>query len=217
MSNLPTLKTLQSDQYYDVALKRWLSLGFNEATLAKEMTFAIRILSSSPALQQSDATTVLNCILNIASCGLTLNPEMKRAYLVPFNEKTGQKDTNNKDIWIKRCKVMPSYVGLHHLAVLGGMVQGIQTAIVYDGDEFDMWTEGMETKIFHKSHKVLGKDKGDIKLVYSQARINEYYAHYELMSYKEIIHIRDNFSEAWKNALKTNETNKTVWTLLRVL
>ena len=56
-------------------------------TWAEESQFALQAIQKNDKLAQCMAHTVQNAIINVASVGLTLNPAMGYAYLVPEGVK----------------------------------------------------------------------------------------------------------------------------------
>ena len=79
-------------------------------TWCKEKQFAIQALSSNDYLAkvaEGNRTSLQNAIINIASIGISLNPALKHAYLVP------RKGGVCLDI---------SYMGLLHLAQSSGVI-----------------------------------------------------------------------------------------------
>ena len=119
----------------------------------KESMYAIQILQKNEYLQKSITEapeTLQGSIINVATCGLTLNPALQYAYLVPRrNNSKGRVE----------CILDVSYRGLIHLLTLSGGVSNVYANIRYKGDDFDIEL-GTAPKIVHKpkfeSKEVLG-------------------------------------------------------------
>jgi len=67
----------------------------------REAGFAIQILMNNPYLMKADPLSVKDAVVNIALTGLTLNPALKYAYLVPRKVKSDLK-----------CILDISYIGM---------------------------------------------------------------------------------------------------------
>lgn len=91
---------------------------------AKECQFATQYLQANNYLNKiawSNQDSLKNAIINVASIGISLNPALKHAYLVPRDGGV------HLDV---------SYMGLMHLAVLSGAVEWGQAKIVYSSDSY---------------------------------------------------------------------------------
>ena len=119
----------------------------------KESMYAIQILQKNEYLQKSITEapeTLQGAIINVATCGISLNPALQYAYLVPRRNNTKGR---------VECILDVSYRGLIHLLTLSGGVSNVYANIRYKGDEFDMEL-GTAPKITHKpkfeSKEILG-------------------------------------------------------------
>ncbi|MCP5006447.1 MAG: DNA recombinase, partial [Planctomycetes bacterium] len=100
------------------------ALSTTEVTWEKESQFALQALQKNDYLRDvaSRATTTLqNSIINVAAIGISLNPALKHAYLVPRD---------------KQVVLDISYMGLLHLAVKTGSILFGQSKLVYVNDEY---------------------------------------------------------------------------------
>ena len=111
-------------------------LGLKEETVRKEAAYAIQIMEKSQQLQQVAGKSLYDAMINIASTGLTLNPALKLAYLVPRRERGN---------WIA-C-LQPSYMGMIKLCTDPGGVLSISSGIVYEGDEYEVEPASMQLTI----------------------------------------------------------------------
>jgi len=120
----------------------------------KESQFAIQALSGNEYLCNAafkNPASMQNAIINIAAIGISLNPALKHAYLVP--RKVGKVQSVCLDI---------SYQGLMHIAMKSGAIEWGQAKIVCQNDEYE--NTGIDSAPIHKQ-KTFG-DKGDIVGVY---------------------------------------------------
>jgi len=88
---------------------------------AEESQFAIQAIQKSDALAKCHAHTVQNSIINVAAIGLTLNPALGYAYLVP---EKGE------------CNLKVSFKGLLKIATDSGSIKWVKAEIVKAGDKF---------------------------------------------------------------------------------
>lgn len=123
----------------------------NKASI--EAGFASQIIEGSTMLQRIATTpegfvSIINCIINVARMGITLNPAMRLAYLIPRKGK---------------CVLDLSWMGLAKILTDGGDVKYIAASIVYGDEEFvfDMVNtvhvkKYAESEVENKQRKVVG-------------------------------------------------------------
>jgi recombination protein RecT len=93
-------------------------------TFKKEAQFACQLLEQSDYLSKAawaNQTSLIACVHNVASIGISLNPALKHAYLVP------RKKAVCLDV---------SYRGLMHLAQSLGSILWVKAELVYSNDSF---------------------------------------------------------------------------------
>ena len=100
----------------------------------REIGFAIQAVQANPYLSTLPQESILQSVYNVALTGLSLNPVLKEAYLVPFKGK---------------CTLMPGYQGLIKIITDGGAVTNVSADIVYDKDEFEI-IKGSEPQVIHR-------------------------------------------------------------------
>jgi recombination protein RecT len=105
------------------------NLDFN-----REAQFALQLLYNSEALQKCEPDSIANAVKNVALTGITLNPSLKLAYLVPRKGK---------------CTLDISYMGLIEIAINSGVVTGMTAEVVHENDFFDFQL-GTEKFIKHR-------------------------------------------------------------------
>lgn len=103
----------------------------DEKTWLKEVGFAMQIIRGNDVLQKCDRQSIKNAIVNISLTGLSLNPALALAYLVPRDNK---------------CVLDISYRGMIKVGTDSGSVKGVQANVVYTFDEFH-YEEGTNQRI----------------------------------------------------------------------
>lgn len=116
----------------------------DEQTWKRELSFALQILEGNKLLQSAAQTpagaqSIKNAIINVAMTGTTLNPVLKKAYLVP-------RSVNN----VMTCCLDFSYQGLTGIAIDSGSVKHISASLVYNFDHFEYEVVDGEVKFKHR-------------------------------------------------------------------
>lgn len=167
------------------AAERLKDLGLKETTVKKEISFALQIVNKSPQLMKCSPQSVASAVVNIANIGLSLNPVLSEAYLVPRWDK--------KSNGMIAC-LEPSYRGLQKLAMEAGAVSRMNTQVVYENDVFEIDLADDVKPVTHKPDR---KDRGDIIGAYCLSTLPDGTKQVEWMEYYEIQKVRD-ASESWK-------------------
>lgn len=142
-----------------------------EIKFSQESEFAIQALQKNDYLMNcatNNPQSLYNAIMNIASVGISLNPILSQAYLVP------RKGNVCLDI---------SYRGLMNLALQSSDIVGIEVNLVYEKDRYKR-SNGF-SKIDH-SFNDFDQNRGKLVGVYCSVKIpsGEYFN--EAMTMKEI-------------------------------
>ena len=174
-------------------IKGQFTRQIDEKAFRREINFAIQLLRKNSALQNCEAQSVLDAVLNISQTGLTLNPVYKYAYLIPRRGK---------------CTLEPGYQGLIKLACESGTIISISVNLVYEGDKAEVDLASDKKIISHKPYMTLGNEKGAIVWGYSIAHLSDGSNHIEVMSRADIESVRE-YSESWK-AFKSKGAH-TIW------
>lgn len=156
----------------------------NEKKFKSEINFAIQILKKNSYLQKCDASTILEAVMNISQTGLSLNPVLAYAYLVPMKGK---------------CVLMPGYQGLIKLVTDAGSVNSIEVQLIYEGDEIVLDLADDQKVKKHIPYLLTGKPKGIILGGYSVGNLEDGRKHIEIMARSDIEEIRG-CSESYKYA-----------------
>lgn len=104
-------------------------------TWVEESQFALQAIQNNEKLALCAPLTVQNAIINVASIGLTLQPALGYAYLVP--ESVKQKDASGGEVWINVCTLKVSFKGLLKIATDSGSIKWCKAEIVKEQDTFE--------------------------------------------------------------------------------
>lgn len=162
-------------------------------TFEKECSFAMQHFKKNNYLNGSTIESKLESVLNVAQVGLTLNPVLKLAYLVP-----------RRDGDVVKCFLEPSYQGLVKLVTDTGSAKSIYAHVVYEDDEFEV-VLGTSNEIIHKPTYKTTK----VTHVYAVAILNDGLKQVDVMTLENVDDIRKN-SEAYK-AFKNGKTKSCIW------
>lgn len=143
-----------ADRFIQTIIPQAKSEAEARTTFARECSFAAQQINSNSQLIKSTAQSRMEAVLNLANIGLTLNPVVKHAYLVPRSVKSGEG-------WEVKCCLEPSYMGLIKLLTDSGSVKSMRAEIVYKGDEF-MYDKAEQRVRTHISYWQLGREAGEI-------------------------------------------------------
>jgi len=130
-------------------------LSVESITWDKEKQFAIQALQANKMLNDTawkNQASLQNAIINVASIGISLNPALKHAYLVPRGSAV--------------CLDI-SYMGLLSLAQKSGAIAWGQAKLVYKNDDYT--NTGIDTAPTH--HQKTFGDKGEIVGVYCTVKL----------------------------------------------
>ncbi len=147
----------------------------NEESFIKEAAFAMQIFQGNDYLNNTSTESKVQSLMNLADSGLTLNPTMKLAYLIPRKGK---------------CILEPSYMGLVKLLTDTGSVRSIESHPVYEGDECEIDMASDRKVLRHTPYMMRGVPMGKMVALYSIATLADGAKHFEIMSYPEIMAIK---------------------------
>jgi len=162
----------------------------DEQTYQREVSFACQILAKNDYLAKAQTASIQLAVMNVAQIGLSLNPALKLAYLVPrYSRKLNGVE----------CSLEPSYQGLVKLLTDCGTVKSIEARIVWAGDDFDFDFASSDKVTKHKPYILTGKPRGDKLAVYSIAILADGSKSVEIMSREDVEAIRER-SESYQKA-----------------
>lgn len=117
--------SIQKTNAQDIILKSKKTFiktyGGDETQFNIEANFAMQAIKKNPRLM-SDPNGLLEAVKNVALTGLTLNPTINLAYLVPRGGKA---------------TLVPSFMGLIEILRNSGSILSMRAGVIYQGDEFD--------------------------------------------------------------------------------
>ena len=145
----------------------------NLVNFKKEAMFATQSLQNSEYLRKANPQTIQNAVINIASIGLSLNPALAFAYLVPRDG---------------RCVLDISYKGMVKIATDTGSILWAKAEIVRSSDEFTY--NGFGLLPDHK-YNPFEKGRGDVIGAYCVAKLSDGSYMVEVMGLEELNKVRD--------------------------
>ena len=135
---------------------------------------AITAMTRTPKLKECDQGSFFLALLNLSQLGL--EPDGRRAHLIPFN---------NKKKGIVECQLIIDYKGLVELAMRSGLLSYIHADVVCENDLFEF------DKGEIKSHKIDFKQpRGEAYAAYAIARFKDGSEKCEVMHLDEVDKIR---------------------------
>jgi phage RecT family recombinase len=171
----------------------YLQLGVTESTFLKEVGFALQALRGNDYLAGCTPSSIQTAVYNTALTGLSLNPVLKFAALVP------RKSGGNRIAVLE-----PMYQGLVKLVTDTGSVTNAYAYSVYEGDDFEV-SYGTSVEITHKPQF---KSK-TIKCAYAVGVMPNGTKQIEVMSIEDIYAIREK-SESYKAYLEKKRQGGTM-------
>ena len=150
---------------------------------SREANFALQILGQNTYLQKATPETIKNAIINVSLTGLSLNPALKYAYLVPRNSKDGL-----------NCVLDISYIGMIKLLTDAGAVKNIDCDIIYENDKYD-FRKGSDPYLKHSQTLT---DRGEMIAVYAIAYFRDGGSQFLILNKEDVEKVRAT-SESWKN------------------
>ena len=173
----------ESKQLVFAAQKQFEVSNEYKMNFNREAGFAIQILVNNPYLMKCDADSIKHAVVNVALTGLTLNPALKYAYLVPRKIKDSLK-----------CILDISYIGMIKILTDAGAVKNVDAGVIYANDKFD-FKRG--TDAFFKHQPTLS-NRGDKIGAYAIAYFRDGGSQFEVLGKEDIEKVRAT-SESWKN------------------
>ncbi len=122
-------------------------------------------------LLECSPKTVVGSVIKACQLGLSLDPNLGQAYLVPYKRKA---------------QLIVGYKGLIDLARRSGQVQTIMAQVVRAGDDFE-YEYGLNEKLHHKPALT---QRGDVTHIYAYALLVGGGHNFEVMSAEEVEEIR---------------------------
>ena len=149
----------------------------------REAGFAIQILTNNPYLMKCDPDSVKHAVVNVALTGITLNPALKYAYLVPRKVKSELK-----------CILDISYMGMIKILTDAGAVKNVDAGVIYQNDRYD-FRRGSDP---YFKHVPALSGRGEKIGAYAIAFLRDGGFQFEIMGREDIEKVRAT-SESYKN------------------
>jgi len=173
----------ESKQLVFTAQKQFEVSNEYKMNFNREAGFAIQILTNNPFLMKCDPNSVKDSIVNVALTGITLNPALKYAYLVPRKVKGDLK-----------CILDISYMGMIKILTDAGAVKNVDAGVIYSNDKYD-FRRGSDP---YFKHQPALSGRGDKIGAYAIAFLRDGGFQFEILGREEIEKIRAT-SESYKN------------------
>jgi recombination protein RecT len=149
----------------------------------REAGFAIQILTNNEYLMKCDPNSVKDSIVNVALTGITLNPALKYAYLVPRKVKGELK-----------CILDISYMGMIKILTDAGAVKNVDAGVIYSNDKYD-FRRGSDP---YFKHQPALSHRGEKIGAYAIAFLRDGGFQFEILGREDIEKVRAT-SESYKN------------------
>ncbi len=161
---------------------------------------AITATMKTPKLLQCTADSLTKCLLDCSALGL--EPDGRRAHLIPFEDKRAGTTI---------CTLIIDYKGLVELAMRSGLVSHLYADVVREGDLFEYSLGEIKVHVpwFLRRDADKPAEAGADIAVYAFARMTSGASAVAVMSVDEVYSIRDN-SQGWQ-AFKKGFTKKNPW------
>ena len=161
---------------------------------------AITATMKTPKLLQCTADSLTRCMLDCSALGL--EPDGRRAHLIPFEDKRAGTTI---------CTLIIDYKGLVELAMRSGLVSHLYADVVREGDLFEYSLGEIKVHVpwFLRRDADRPAEAGADLAVYAFARMTSGASAVAVMSVDEVYSIRDN-SQGWQ-AFKKGFTKKNPW------
>lgn len=155
---------------------------------ATECMFALELFRKSPRLRQCTEASVQAAVLDLAAVGLSLNPALRHAYLIPRKRNVG---TREKAVYEMNCCLSISYIGQKHIAEESGAVRTAWGGVIYENDEWE-YKSGSEPSLHHVPN--LTDDRGERIAAYAVAILHDGTKHITVVPREKVERCRE-FSE----------------------
>lgn len=146
-------------------------------SVQKFKTAVIQAIGAKPDLMQCDRTSLMKSCMEAAEVGLSLNPVMRHADILPVWDGRLKK---------KVAQFRPRYMGLMSLARASGEVIDIYARVVRASDVFE-YEYGTEQRIVHRPVRT---DRGDLVAAYCVWKTRDGVTNFEVMEAEDIIKIK---------------------------
>lgn len=163
----------------------------------REYGYALQSIAGNPTLadtSQRNPESLKMAIYNVAMTGLTLNPVLSYAYLVPRGG---------------RVILELGYKGMIYLMANTGYVRSVKADVVREKDEFQ-FSQGTQPFLHHVPAMLSDKERGAVICAYAVASLVGGGEHFEVMHISEIEKIASGSKSGVWNSNPSEMVKKTV-------
>ena len=182
-NNQLAVREKESKMLVFTAQKQFEASNEYKMNFNREAGFAIQILVNNPYLAKCEQESIKHAIVNVALTGITLNPALKYAYLVPRKVKNELK-----------CILDISYMGMIKILTDAGAVKNVDAGVIYANDKYD-FRKGSDPYFKHQSAL---SNRGDKIGAFAIAYLRDGGFQFEVLGREEIEKVRGT-SESYKN------------------
>lgn len=196
---LITTKHITDIKGYDRIRTEAIALMEKPEFFDREMSWALQTINANPyalGIAKTNPASVLQSVFKICQCGLSLNPAMGHAYLIPYGGR------------FPLIAMQVGYKGYIALITKKGAVLDVQASCIYDCDDFKE-TKGSTPQIVHNP-KLNRPDNAEMIGAYAVAFLKDGHTHHIVMRMDDIFK-RRNLSQAYIS-FKLGKTPKCIWT-----
>ena len=113
------------------------------------ITAILSAVSTNATLQECEHSSIISAAFLGEALKLSPSPQLGQYYMVPFRVKTGMKDGNGQDIYIKKAQFQLGYKGYIQLAIRSGYYKKINVLAIKEGEliKYDPLTEELEVRL----------------------------------------------------------------------
>lgn len=165
--------------------KKFEEMG-NSLAFSKEVAFATQAVQKNNLLMNCDPVTIITSLFNVSLTGITLNPILGYAYLIP--RRNGGRF---------ECTLDVSYKGLIQILTNSGGVKNVYAHMVYEKEKFSI-EYGLEPRLIHQP--ITSGNKGNPIGVYGVAILSDGTKSFDYMDIEEINYIKGRSEMGKKDA-----------------
>lgn len=166
-------------------------------TWEKFTGMVVSAVMRNPALLDCDRSSLLQAVADTADMGLSLNPNMKEADILPVNKGQG-----------KIAQMRPRAIGLMKLALQSDVVTKIWAHVVYENDDF-WYALGLNKDLRHQPLMDDSQRGAMLQQAYCCWETKDGVRDFELIGPKRIARARE-ASQGFQ-AFKSNKIKSTPW------
>lgn len=180
------------------------AVAASHMTPERMMRLLALAMDKSPDLAKATPMSVLGCLMTCASLGLEPNTALHHAYIIP---RKARKNVDGKWVEVVEATLQIGYRGYVQLGHNSGQISGIDAGIHYSDDELWVYRKGAHGVLEH----VPGPQQGEKLHAYAVVTLTNGNAIWNVWPWAKILAHRDQYSDAYKNAVKHGKTATTPW------